>query len=777
MEEKKWENPSIRVVWEDYPENITQEKTKDIRQYFAKKYSSSNVQVITKSRSNFDSNSTKILQTIDVSSNILDANYQNNLIKKMLEANNNIDCYDKVMEINKIVENKLLLESPETTQFNKWYIKNIKFSNFLSFGDDQVLDFDKLNGITIVESIPQNTGGKTTLTIDLLLFLFFNTTTKSSKAEDVFNKFTNKDRVSVVGEILIDGEEYIISRTLDRKLNKSDEWKIKTELSFDKKLKNGELQNLKGEQRRETEVFIKNTIGNIDDFLATILTTGNNLEDLLESKPTARGQLLSRFLGLEHLKKKEDLAKEVYSDFTKRMYSNLYNPEKLKKENEDLTQAIEEFKEKLSELNIELVDVDERISKGNEYKQTLFGSRYNDINKELSIINKEELENEISSTKEKADNALGLFNAINITKPIELYDEVEHDRLKETIMDYKLKRELLRNKIDDVKKMISTYGNGISCEHCGLNLIDAKFTKEKIANLSSLEAEFNSINNDILKLEDEEKSKVSIKKEYDTFEKNKLVKQKNHLTYESLSIKHTSLIEKLKNYLDVQIKINKNIEIDKLLIKANKKIDELVFDKNKINREITSIDVQSSNFQDKKEKNLEIIQNIYKEQNEERYYKLYVDIFGKNGISKMIMKTMLPFINSELQRLLDTVCYFSLDVRMSDKNEVEFLMIDNNTGVEKLMTTGSGYEKTVASLALRAVLSKICSLPKPNIWVADEVFGKVSNENLDMLSDFFVRLKSYFEKILVISHNPLINNWANSSVIVEKKNNISKIIK
>ncbi|MCF8339804.1 MAG: hypothetical protein K9I82_02430 [Chitinophagaceae bacterium] len=777
MEEKKWENPSIRVVWEDYPENLTQEKTKDIRQYFAKKYSSSNVQVITKSRSNFDSNSNKILQTIDVSSNILDANYQNNLIKKMLEANNNIDCYDKVMEINKIVENKLLLESPETTQFNKWYIKNIKFSNFLSFGDNQVLDFDKLNGITIVESIPQNTGGKTTLTIDLLLFLFFNTTTKSSKAEDVFNKFTNKDRVSVVGEILIDGEEYIISRTLDRKLNKSDEWKIKTELSFDKKLKNGELQNLKGEQRRETEVFIKNTIGNIDDFLATILTTGNNLEDLLESKPTARGQLLSRFLGLEHLKKKEDLAKEVYSDFTKRMYSNLYNPEKLKKENEDLTQAIEEFKEKLSELNIELVDIDERISKGNEYKQTLFGSRYNDINKELSIINKEELENEISSTKEKADNALGLFNAINITKPIELYDEVEHDRLKETIMDYKLKKELLRNKIDDVKKMISTYGNGVSCEHCGLNLIDAKFTKEKIDNLSSLEAEFNSINNDILKLEDEEKSKVSIKKEYDTFEKNKLVKQKNHLTYESLSIKHTSLVEKLKNYLDVQIKINKNIEIDKLLIKANKKIDELVFDKNKINREITSIDVQSSNFQDKKEKNLEIIQNIYKEQNEERYYKLYVDIFGKNGISKMIMKTMLPFINSELQRLLDTVCYFSLDVRMSDKNEVEFLMIDNNTGVEKLMTTGSGYEKTVASLALRAVLSKICSLPKPNIWVADEVFGKVSNENLDMLSDFFVRLKSYFEKILVISHNPLINNWANSSVIVEKKNNISKIIK
>jgi hypothetical protein len=296
-------NSSIRVVWEDYPENITQEKTKDIRQYFSKKYSSNNVQVITKSKTFFDINSTKVLQTIDVASNILDPHYQSDLIFKMLEKNNNIDSYDKVMEINKIVENKLLAENPETTQFNKWYIKKIKFSNFLSFGDNQVLDFDKLNGITIIESIPQNTGGKTTLTIDLLLFLFFNTTTKSSKAEDVFNKFTNKDRVSVVGEILIDGEEYIITRTLERKLNKSDEWKIKTDLSFDKRLKNGDLQNLKGEQRRETEVFIKNTIGNVDDFLATILTTSGNIEDLLDSKPTARGQLLSRFLGLEHLKR------------------------------------------------------------------------------------------------------------------------------------------------------------------------------------------------------------------------------------------------------------------------------------------------------------------------------------------------------------------------------------------------------------------------------------------------------------------------------------------
>ena len=46
----------------------------------------------------------------------------------------------------------------------------------------------------------------------------------------------------------------------------------------------GSLLNFTGEQRRETEAFIKNSIGTKEDFLMTILTTATNLEELLESK-------------------------------------------------------------------------------------------------------------------------------------------------------------------------------------------------------------------------------------------------------------------------------------------------------------------------------------------------------------------------------------------------------------------------------------------------------------------------------------------------------------
>jgi DNA repair exonuclease SbcCD ATPase subunit len=153
-----------------------------------------------------------------------------------------------------------------------------------------------------------------------------------------------------------------------------------------------------------------------------------------------------------------------------------------------------------------------------------------------------------------------------------------------------------------------------------------------------------------------------------------------------------------------------------------------------------------------------------------------MEAFGKNGLSKIIMKTMMPLINSELQRLMEDSCYFKLLININDKNDVEFLMIDNSTGIEKLMVSGSGYERTIASLALRSVLSKVCTLPKPNIVVFDEVFGKISNDNLEMVSEFFIKIKDYFEKIFVITHNPMVSQWADTIVKIKKENNISKVL-
>ena len=764
------DNPYIRVIWEDYAENFTQEKIKSVKHYFEKKYNTNNVGVITKTKTVEDTT-----QTVDISFNILDKNYQLELVKSFLKSKSNENSLDKIIELDSKVDNKLLLESSEVSPFKRWFIKNIEFSNFLSYGQKQKIDFEKCNGITVVESNPPNFGGKTVLTVDLLLFLFFNETTKTSKAEEIFNRFTKSDKVHVKGEILIDGDEYVIVRNIERKKSKSGEWNVKTELDFFKKLSDGSLQNFTGEQRRETENFIKSSIGSKEDFLMTILTTATNLEDLIDSKPTARGQVLSRFMGLEFLKKKEDTAKEIYSEFSKSMLSNIYSSEKLKTDNEEHTKKIKELNEENVSQQGELIKIQDRIIKGQEYRDGLLKKKYSDIDKEISLIQPSKIESDIENFRIEKGKVEKQMNEIKVVEPSSFYHEDQHDKIKEDINKALTSKIEIDTQIKEIEKLKSSVEGGIKCEHCGIELLNASITQSKINELAGFITHKTEIESLMTDLSGKEKGFVDLKKQFDEYEKNKLIKEKFELSIESIDLKVKNLNDKLTKYNEVQDKISENTKIDGLLIKANMLLDELDGSKNKINKLINDNNYQINYLNDKIDNNRKTLIKISEEFEIEKIYKLYLEIYGKNGISKMMMKTMMPIINSELQRLLEDSCHFKLEVRINDKNEVEFIMIDNNTQVEKLMSSGSGYERTIASLSLRAVLSKICSLPRADVIVFDEVFGKISNDNLDMVFEFFVKIKEYFEKIFVITHNPLVTNWADNVVKIKKENNISSV--
>ena len=109
----KFENPSIQVVWEDIQENFTQDKIKSVKHYFQKKYNTTNVNVLTKVK-NVEQDT---LQTIDVSVNITDTNYQLDLLKKFLESKGYEKSLDKVLELNRMVENKMEEGDTDITKF------------------------------------------------------------------------------------------------------------------------------------------------------------------------------------------------------------------------------------------------------------------------------------------------------------------------------------------------------------------------------------------------------------------------------------------------------------------------------------------------------------------------------------------------------------------------------------------------------------------------------------------------------------------------------------
>jgi len=306
--------------------------------------------------------------------------------------------------------------------------------------------------------------------------------------------------------------------------------------------------------------------------------------------------------------------------------------------------------------------------------------------------------------------------------------------------------------------------------------MEAELTKKKIDQLEGYKKLVKEFKTEISGYEKKEQLFTQLKKDFDEYERNKLIKEKYEIQLESSELKLGQAKDKLKRYQEVQDKIKKNNDVDAQLVKAGLRIDELINEKRSYERVLATNQNQIENLLARIEKNNGFILKIAEEFEREKIYKMYVEVFGKNGITKVIMKTMMPLINSELQRLLQDSCFFNLEIRINDKNEVDFIMIDNGTGIEKPMTAGSGYEKTIGALAIRAVLSKVCSLPKPNIVVMDEIFGKISNDNLELVGEFFIKIKEYFEKIFVISHNPLINNWSDKTVKITKTDNISKVL-
>tara|TARA_R110000824_G_scaffold18850_4_gene73954 strand:- start:2674 stop:5004 length:2331 start_codon:yes stop_codon:yes gene_type:complete len=768
------DNPFIKVTWEDIPENFTQERIKRIRSYFQRKYTSKNVTIITKG---VDKNSGKELD-LDLEQNIMDTTYQRALMSQFVMANDMDTDITLLKRLDDRVNAHIADTSEIDTKYKRVYIKNIKFSNFLSFGENNFIDIDKLNGITVIDSNPPNFGGKSVLAVDLILFLFFNATTKTTKAIDVFNRFKKSNEVLVQGEVEIDGRDYIIVRKIKRRKTKKDEWSVSTSLEFLERKKDGTLQNFTGEQRRETEKFIKESIGTMNDFLLTVLSTASNLESLIDSKPTERGNILSRFIGLEILKDKEIACKEMYSKWSKTIISNVYNVEELKQEINKLVDETNNLEKINKNEEIKLKKIRSELSEKNTKRDEVISQKNTNIDLEIQKTNPRLLE----ETIEEENNKLKVLE-----KKLKIYGDNETPETinlellknKKTKKDALIIEKITNNaNLRNVDKTIKELEEAEICPVCKRNLEEVDHTQE----IKKLKQESQQLNGDINKkslivktLEEEIDILESKKLVFDEYEKEILKKERLILEIGQKNLELERLNNKLKKWKDNKDNVEKNYKIEKKVLSINSEIDILINTKDRLFRDIEANTNRIKTIDNLISESNNKIDKIKKENEINKVFRSYLIIFGKNGIIKTIVRSVVPKLNNELVRLLTDVTNFMVEIKVNNKNEVEFWMVDNESGVEKLLVTGSGFEKTLASLAIRTVLTKVSCLPRPNITVFDEVLGKVSNENLDQVGTFFNRIKDYFENVFLITHNPLVREWADDTITIKKENNISSV--
>ena len=768
----------IKVYWDDKPENYSKEAKNKIRNYFANKYgvNKNNINVIYRPVKFTDKG-----ELIEISGagidNIMDINYQRALMKEIIaRENKNVD-FDRILALDDKVNGELNVDLTQS-QHKSWSIKWMMIDNFLSFGSENFVPYSNLKGLTIVNSTPSNQGGKSTLTIDAIKFLLYGTTTKTDKNEEIFNTFSDKNELVVKGLIEFEGDEFVIERKMRRTPKKSGGWTVVNKVNYYKILPDSEEEEMNEEDAKRTTIKIRETIGSEKDFEMLVLANEKNLDDLIGLTTTESGKLLTRLIGLEILELKEGVARTMYNEFSRKKKSNDYDIITLGVEIEDHEQKIVLSEELLKDLNKNLEETKNQIIDLNNEKESLLNNKEK-VDVEISSLNPSSLENEIETLTDKGKSVKSKMAAID--EQIKgmgdiFFDEDKHYAISKKLSGLTSDKAVKESDVKRLKRVVSDLIAGGICQSCNRKLDDVDNTdhiNKHNGEIDNLVLEIEQLNKDINSL-NIELSELNTKKVLiDT--KNKLELDRDRLDVEigSLRNKVVSKMNDLKKYkLNLEsIEHNKRIDISVLKVKTDltvleHKKDDLI---GKIQRVNSDIEQNKLNIVNKNK----LIEIIKKEEEVEKVFKVYIDLVGKKGISKLVLRSVLPIINSELQRMLEDVCDFDVEIFIDDKNDVQFLLNKDNTS--KHLKSGSGFEKTASSLALRSILGKMSTLPMPNFITFDEVFGKVASDNLDNLRGLFEKIKDMYEIVFLITHNDIVKDWADNVVTVVKTNNISKI--
>ena len=225
--------------------------------------------------------------------------------------------------------------------------------------------------------------------------------------------------------------------------------------------------------------------------------------------------------------------------------------------------------------------------------------------------------------------------------------------------------------------------------------------------------------------------------------------------------------EKNKDIIDINNSIDINVNNLTIRLRTERSRKDSLFQI--IEACKNEVSVYSNTIKEKEK----LITTIELEEKLVKNWKIYLEMIGKNGISKMVLRNTLPLINAELSRLLNGVCDFTVEIVVTEKNDVMFYLIKD--GVKSDLNSGSGFERTASALALRAVLGNISTMPRPNFIVFDEILGKVARENYDNMKLLYDKILKNYNCIIQISHLDEIKDWHDTIITITKESNVSRI--
>ena len=781
------EKSKIHLHWKVSPYDYTKEKEKALEVKLSSKYGipKDRVKVIP----DFilvDDKGKEVSLNNDIIQNIQDPNFQVKLFADWL-ALNNVKGYD--FELIKKIDSEInaRIDYQVYDKYKRYSVKWIRWSNFLCYGPDNYFDFANLGKLVLLTSEPANQGGKTTFCIDLIKFLLFGSNERYRTQAEFFNKhIPSATSIEVEGCICIDNVDYIIKRTITRpaleKRSAASKTTQKVEyykiVGGDKEELEEYIDNQQEENSIQTNKAIKEAIGRESDFDLIMSVSGKSLDDLIEKKDTERGRLLSRWIGLLPIEEKDVIAREKFnSEIKPFLLSNRYNTESLTQEIQAFEVNIKTLKGDITKYKKENKALDEEIKTLENTKETLLASK--------KVIDENILKIDITTLKRKMDDCV----TAGKNKKLEL--EAIEKELKEigdvdfSIEEYDKLQEELSKKNGEIATITERYKNADHnlkhlqssqfCPVCGREL--QNFDKKK---LEQMKVEVEKILEEgKVKREEQKKAQENIDKlkanrELYTKKTQGMAKKAAlELNIERLRNDYKDLSATKKEYDTNSEAIDKNNAIDiqirnnDIIIRNKRNTRDINI--SKISDSESAIKSHTESINDRKE----LIKKLGEEEILIRNWKIYLDLVGKNGITKMVLRKTLPIINARLSQMLNDICDFDVEVMIDEKNDVKFLLLKD--GKYSNLHGASGFELTASALALRAVLADMSTIARSSTLVFDEVMGRVSSENYENIRNLLERISKSYDTVLFITHNSEIKDWFNNTVVVKKENNISKL--
>lgn len=717
--------------------------------------------------------------------NIKDPKFQQELFKQYIEQNGVKDYnWEEILNIDSRVNSLINYDTYEKSR--RFVLRYAKWSNFLSYGKDNFFDFTKLNGLIHLKGDPANKSGKSTFAYDLIHFALFGKTRsgKADKFSEMFNNYLPDEReLSVEIGITIDGENYMIRRTLTKPDPKKKTKTIGNSVAYFRLNGDGtpeelnDADNMQGVSTTKTTKAIKEAIGSEEDFDRIISANAKDLDELISMKDTDRGRVLSRWIGLLPLEDKEVKAKDMWAKTSIGRLCDIYDRETLKTEIERLTTENQASALTIENNNIKIKETKERKESDSKSKDALLSSKQK-VDDELLNVDVTTIEARMKKVVE--DGKKNNDSLAALEKEIAEIGEVEYsDNQYKTLSS---KKDALTNEIAALKagmankkKEAQALANDEYCPTCHQKWPN-KDNSKAIAKLQEEYAEDYKKGVELKAQKDEIEAAMNALE--DTREKY-LAKAKKEIKIGALKNQRTSLIteyNKLKkiadDYKDNKDIILKNNQIDTQVNVLKVNIE--TYDKVIRSLESESVAAQKdidSNNETIREKET-YIKRIEQEIELEKTWRLYLQMVGKDGIAKMVLRATIPKINQELDKLLCDVTDFKVEVEVTEKNDIEFWLIRD--GVKTRLAGGSGLERTQAALALRVVLANMSNLSRPPFIVLDEILGSVAAENYDDMKRLYDKIVLEYDFVLHICHIDL--DWYDGNVIyVTKVNNISTI--